>query len=146
MSDPAVEFVLARLPREEGTRLIPYDDATGITVRAPKGHISWGRGLNLEQCGSVGLFEVMDRYLLEQHHEYLKRFSWYDIDSVRQSVLLDIAFNAGDGGLLKFPHMLAAVSRQDWVTASSECRVADERLDLQRFAPLRQILLTGMAP
>jgi hypothetical protein len=141
----AVEITEARLDPEEGDDLYPYDDATGLRVRAPKGHISWGKGFNLEQCGSVGLFNVMRRYLLEQEQQQLISYSWYTtLDPVRQSVCLDIAYNDGVGGLLHFPHMIAALSRQDWPSAAAECKVTNPEL-AGRYQKLAQLLLTGIA-
>jgi len=139
----AIDLVLARLPSEEGRKLYPYDDATGLRVRAPKGKISWGDGFNLEECGSQGLFEVMDRYLLEQEQIPLLALPWYAaLDPVRQSVCLDIAYNAGVHGLLGFPHMIAALSRQDWQNAAAECKVTNPEL-AGRYAVLAQLLLNG---
>lgn len=142
-----VDVLLARLTREEGDRIFPYDDATGARVRAPspQGHISWGRGFNLDECGGPGLFDVMERYLVEQHDHVLAAYAWYNaLDDIRGSVPLDIAYNAGDAGeLLHFPHMIAAFAKGDITVAANECRVADPKLDASRYAPLRKILLTG---
>lgn len=137
----AVDLTEARLDPEEGTKLYPYDDATGLRVRAPKGHISWGKGFNLDACGSVGLFNVMRRYLLEQEDKTLQAFPWYvSLDPVRQSVCQDIAYNAGS--LLHFPHMIAALAKGDWATAAAECKVTNPEL-AGRYAALAQLLLTG---
>jgi len=140
----AVELVLARIPREEGRMFFPYDDATGQRVRAPKGKITWGDGFNLEECGSSALFEIMDRYLLGQEEIPLLKLPWYvALDPVRQSVCLDIAYNGGEQGfLLGFPHMIAALARQDWPTAATECHVEDPKL-AARYAALAQLLLIG---
>jgi len=139
----AVELTEARLDPEEGTKLYPYDDATGLRVRAPKGHISWGKGFNLDACGSVGLFNVMRRYLLEQEDATLHALSWYTgLDPVRQSVCLDVAYNDGTSGLLNFHHMIAALTKGDWATAAAECKVKNPELKA-RYATLAQLLLTG---
>jgi hypothetical protein len=55
---------------------------------------------------------------------------------------LDIAFNAGVNGLLKFPKMLAALAAKDWGTAANECRVTNPEL-AGRYQRLSRILLTG---
>jgi hypothetical protein len=137
----AVDLAEARLDPEEGDKLYPYDDATGLRVRAPKGHLSWGKGFNLEACGSTDLFNVMRRYLLEQEDKGLQTFSWYAaLDPVRQSVCLDISYNAGS--LLDFPHMIAALTKGDWATAAAECHVQNPEL-AGRYAALAQLLLTG---
>lgn len=139
-----VDYVLARLKLEEGERMKAYDDATGKTVVAPEGHLSWGWGFNLEQIGSSGLFAVMARYILDKLDDQLLRYPFYaQADDARASVFLDIAYNEGVGGLLHFPHMIAASLAKDWPTASNECKVADDRIDEQRYKPLRLILLNG---
>lgn len=142
----AVSVLLARLSKEEGDELLPYDDATGRPVKAPVGNLSWGRGFNLMQCGSAGLFEVMAEYLLTQLDALLKPHSWYaKAGDVRASVFLDIAYNAGLHGLLGFVKMLAAADADDWVTASAQCAVANPSLNESRYAPLRALLLSGVA-
>lgn len=142
----AIDVLMQRLATEEGERLKPYDDATGLPVVAPKGNLSWGRGFNLMQCGSAGLFQSMETYLLTALDRQLKSYPWYiNLDAVRQSVLLDIAYNSGLTGLLHFPHMLAAISRQDWASAATECHVENPAL-AGRYQALSQMLLTGLIP
>ena len=70
-------LLAARLPREEGQRLVPYDDATGKPVTAPVGNLTWGRGYNLMQCGSPALFDAMDAFLLAAIEAQLQKFGWY---------------------------------------------------------------------
>lgn len=140
----AVDLVFGRLTREEGERNLPYDDATGLPVRAPRGNLTWGRGFNLMACGSKGLFDVMERYLLQERFDAIKAYPWFALAGpTRQSVFLDIAYNAGVEGLLHFPHMLSAAARGDWVQAAAECKVSDPKLDASRYAPLRKLLLQG---
>lgn len=139
----AVDLTQARLDPEEGTKLYPYDDATGLRVCAPKGHTSWGKGFNLDECGSVGLFNVMERYLLEQENKSLQVLPWYaHLDPVRQSVCLDIAYNDGTSGLLAFHRMIGALEIGDWAGAAAECKVTNPEL-ANRYAALAQLLLTG---
>lgn len=136
------ELVLRRLVREEGEEFYPYDDKTGHRVRAPEGNISWGRGYNLEQCGSKTLFDAMDRVLIADVEQQLWKYDWYHKGTDTQgSVLLDVAFNAGVHGLLNFPHMIAAYDKEDWAEASKQCAVKNEQLNDSRYAPLRKLLL-----
>lgn len=134
----AIDSALPRIRVEEGFRSRPYLD-TGK-------HLTVGYGLNLdagisERVAAAALVEQ-----LQELHEMLSRYSWYaDLDPVRQSVLLDIAFNNGLTGLLHFPHMLAAISRQDWVAAANECHVENPEL-AGRYKNLAQLLFTGVIP
>jgi hypothetical protein len=141
----AVSVLLGRLTFEEGERSLPYDDATGLPVKAPQGNLSWGRGFDLMQCGSSGLFQVMENYLLTALDNQLQEYPWYaGAGDVRASVFLDIAYNAGLNGLVHgFPKMLAAAASGDWVTASAQCAVENPSLDKSRYEPLRALLLSG---
>jgi hypothetical protein len=141
----AVTVLIARLTTAEGEKILPYDDATGLAVKAPKGNLSWGRGFNLMQCGSPGLFDVMETYLLTQLDTRLKAYPWYAaLDEVRASVCLEISYNAGLEGLLHFPLMIAALIRQDWAEAAAQCHVQNPEL-AGRYAALAQLLLTGVS-
>jgi hypothetical protein len=139
----AIDLVMFRLPRSEGTRTLPYDDATGLQVRAPKGAVTWGRGFNLEECGSPGLFDVMERYLLQVCHDSLDKLPWYSsLDPTRQSVCLEIEYNAGEHGLLGYHRMISCLEVQDWHGASAECSTSNPALK-PRYARLADILETG---
>ena len=145
----AVDVFLAREPREEGERMLPYDDKTGLPVKAPLGNLTWGRGYNLMVCGSKGLFNVMDRFLAGALDSELQAFAWYrDAGDVRASVFLDIAYNGGEADLLGYPKMIAAVpaaiASGDWSAVAAQCTEKDPNLDASRYAPLRQLLLTGV--
>lgn len=146
-----VDYCLARLKREEGDRQFAYNDATGKQVTCkPNGNLSIGIGLNLED----GLDE--DERVWLANHRLLKlsaqlcQFTWYmGLDPIRRSVCLDIAFNEGERGLLKFPHMISALAIKDWHTAQEECKIAeitpmDKVVNEKRYVPLGLILLTGV--
>lgn len=73
----------------------------------------------------------------------LQAYPWYAaLDPVRQSVCLDIAFNAGLNGLLRFPLMIAALTVKDWADAAAQCRVSNPELT-SRYEKLANLLLTG---
>jgi hypothetical protein len=140
----AVSVLLSRLTTEEGERVLPYDDATGLNIRAPKGNLSWGRGFNLMKCGSKGLFDVMESFLLSALDSQLQTYPWYtQAGDVRASVFLDIAYNGGIHDLLGYPSMIHYASIGDWVNAAAQCTEKDPKLDASRYAPLRALLLSG---
>jgi hypothetical protein len=141
MSATATELTISRLVGEEGFRLLPYDDKTGQSVKAPLGNLSWGVGFNLMQCGSKGLFEAMLRYLVGQIEAQLVTLAWYSSlpDSV-QSVCQDIAFNGGIHDLMNYPKMIYALAHGDLASAANECAEKDPKLDASRYAPLRAII------
>lgn len=141
-----IELTYTRLKLEEGARQFAYDDSTGRRVSCqPKGNLSIGVGVNLETGLDGEEIDWLSRHRLEKIENQLNAYQWYrGLDPARQSVLLDIAFNQGVGGLLHYPHMLAAIQTQDWKSAAMECHVADPRLD-KRYADLAKILLSGEA-
>jgi hypothetical protein len=141
----AISVLEARLTIAEGERLLPYDDATGLPVKAPKGNLSWGRGFDLMQCGSPGLFAAMETYLLTQLDTALKDYPWYvALDDVRASVCLEIGYNSGLSGLLHFPLMIAALTQKNWAEAAAQCHVQNPEL-AARYAALAKLLLTGVS-
>lgn len=134
----AIDSALPRIRIEEGFRSRPYLDT--------EKHLTVGYGLNLdagisERVAAAALVEQ-----LQELHEMLSRYSWYaGLDLVRQGVCIDIAFNDGLHGLvIGFPKMIAALGRQDWITAQSECHVQNPELQ-ERYNALARILLTGAA-
>lgn len=141
----AIDLFVARSVREEGERSHVYDDATGLEIKAPVGNASWGRGFNLAQIGSPELYDVIERYLIGLTEARLLRYTWYRVlDEPRQSVLLDVGYNAGIGGLFGYPKMLAAIQRQDWICAAAECTTKNPKLK-SRYEVLSRILATGEA-
>lgn len=132
----AVDIVLPRLRQEEGFRATLYRDT--------QGHQTIGYGLNVDAGISQRVAAAALQAQLEELQEALVKYPWYaQLDPVRQSVLVDIAFNNGINGLLHFPHLLAALSRQDWASAATECHVENPEL-AGRYQKLSQILLTGI--
>ena len=110
--------LLEQLKRQEGLRLKPYKcTADKLTI---------GYGRNLE---GNGISETEAEYLLENDVFFLfaslqHKLAFFGLlDKTRCDVLVNMAFNLGVNGLLKFKKMLAAVELGDYVTA------ADEMLD-----------------
>lgn len=131
----AVDLALPRLKTEEGFRATKYTDT--------RGHTTIGYGFDVDAGISQFAAAALLTAQATERHESLTSYSWYaSLDPVRQSVCLDIAFNDGLHGLLNFPHLIAALSRQDWPSAATECRVTNPEL-ATRYAALAQLLLTG---
>jgi len=113
-----LDLAASLIRRHEGWRSRPYRDTEGLLT------IGYGFCLDrIEMPRSVG--EVWLRHLIEDIDAALRmHFDWYEgIDGVRQAVLIDMAYNLGVPGLLRFRRMLAALERGDFETA------ADEMLD-----------------
>lgn len=145
----AVEIALHRViqPNEEGFRAYPYDDATSLRVRAPKGHITWLYGCDLDTEGTPALGVVVARFKLETLEQSLAPRDWFaGANDPRKSVFLDIAFNQGLHGLLDYPSMIHYASLGDWVNAAVQCSVKPDSLPgvVARYKRLSDILLSGV--
>ena len=82
---------------------------------------------------------------LEELQDVLLKYRWYvTLDPIRQSVLLDLAFNNGLSGLLHFVDMISAIGRSDWSSAQSDLLDSQAaRENPHRYQILAQLLLTG---
>lgn len=106
---------LARmLEVDEGAKLFPY--------RCTSGKWTIGIGRNLQDRG-ITIDEA--RYLLKNDIQYFKqrleKYSWYQRQNeARQCVLVNMAFNLGLPGLLKFSSMIGALSSKDYAHAARE--------------------------
>lgn len=128
----------ALLTLHEGVRQYPYRDTVGkLTV---------GVGFNLDDVGLLP--EEIDFILSNRLNLVRTKLSallpWFDdLDEVRQAVLIDMAYNLGEAGLLRFKQTLASVKDGDYVTAAEQMldskwadqvgRRADRLSDMMRY-------------
>lgn len=104
--------LIQQLRRHEGERLKPY--------RCTAGKLTIGVGRNLEDRGITAQESA---YLLSNDidrvwNELRVRLPWMTgLNDVRQRVLLDMAFNLGTDGLLKFRNTLAAIEAGNYQKA-----------------------------
>lgn len=146
----------ALLVKHEGLRLTPY--------RCPAGKLTIGVGRNIEDKGfsaeerrvlgldngrklDDGITADEARYLLDNDiNEVWQALSaklaglFNSLEEARQHVLLDMAFNLGVAGLLKFRKMIAALERRDFERAADEMKdstwytqVGDRGPDLEQM-------------
>jgi lysozyme len=92
--------LLAELKRQEGFSRTIY--------KCPAGFNTIGYGLNLDAGISEGLAEVILKYLInEVEQELIRKLDWFpNLTQARKEVLINMAFNLGIEGLLKFRHTL----------------------------------------
>jgi lysozyme len=110
-----VTNILEQLKRDEGLRLKPYKDSVGKTT------IGIGRNLD-----DVGISE--DEALILLHNDLGKvagelraALPWAEnLGPVRGSVLGNMAFNMGIGGLLQFHKFLTALRLGNYEQAATE--------------------------
>ena len=108
-----LDALMAELERDEGVRFRPYKDSVGKTT------IGVGRNLD-----DVGISNVEARQLLlndiaRTTADLDKALPWWrTLDEVRQRVLVNMAFNMGTGGLVKFRQTLVFVKAGMWGAAA----------------------------
>jgi len=140
----AVDVLWGRLGTEEGRRAFAYNDATSKRVTCqPGGNLTIAVGVNLEVGLDDDEINWLSQHRVQKVSDALSAYAWYSgLDEVRQSVPLDIAFNAGLHGLLGYPHMIAALASKDYATAAANCTTTTPGLQ-GRYENLQRILLSG---
>jgi len=104
-----------QLKRQEGVSLKPYK-CTGDKLTI-------GYGRNLEDRGITAveaqmMLQTDIAYLFSVLPKRIKCFNY--LEKARADVLVNMAFNLGVNGLLKFEKMLVAVEAGDYCTAAKE--------------------------
>ena len=126
----------------EGFKTMPY--------RCTAGKLTIGVGRNLDDRG---ITPEEARYLLRNDlarvraelDSYLPW--WSGLSEVRRAVLIDMAFNLGIHGLLKFRNTLEALRRGDWQAAAAEMKNSKWYRDVGRRGDrLIQMVLTDAWP
>ncbi len=118
---------LAQLMRHEGAKRAP--DGTHVAYYCPAGALTIGYGHNLDALPLPGLDEL-SCISEAQAREILREDAaaaaaildeelpwWRSLNAPRQAVLLNMAFNMGVAGLLKFKNTLRAVREMRWKDA-----------------------------
>ena len=139
--------LIADLERDEGIRLVPYDDAAGqpVTGNLTNG-IGWAmnrRPLTPDQARIICGWHVD-----EIGQQLTALIKWFGVlDEVRSRALGNMAFNIGVHGLFEFIGMLGAMKDQRWDAA------ADAALDSKwakqvpnRAARIAHMIRTGGDP
>lgn len=105
------------LQKHEGLRLKAYKCSSGKTT------IGFGRNLD-----DKGITEEEANWLLSNDIEEITQqaqdnFPWFDsLDEVRQNVILDMIYNLGIAGFLKFKLMIHFLEIGDYTQASIEMK------------------------
>lgn len=137
-------IVTQRLCIHEGIRLEPY--------RCPAGYLTIGVGRNLDTNPITseeekvvgdwrhGITKNAAFYLLRNDiarvEKECKQYIgfWNNLDDERQYALLDMAFNLGIKGLLKFKKMLSAIALGNYKEAAEECLNSKYAKDVSKRA------------
>jgi lysozyme len=135
-----VNTMVQQLTRDEGLRYKPYQDSVGkLTI---------GVGRNLSDVG-LSLDEI--QYLLandlkKADAEVHSHLPWADaLSDVRRAVLVEMAFNLGIDGLLKFKNTLALIQAGMFEAATNEMLKSKWAKEVgDRANRLSEQLKTGM--
>jgi len=115
MTESLLNRIKAQLVRHEGIRLKPY--------RCTAGKLTIGIGRNLDDCGifQKEAYAMLERDILDCEQWLIDEIPeiYNNLDEVRQSVLLNMCFNLGIKGLLKFKNTLAFIAAGDWERAAN---------------------------
>ena len=133
------ELLIKQLQKHEGLRLKPY--------KCSAGKLTIGYGRNLEDRGIDKAEACM--LLANDIHQCINQVQdripcFPKLNDVRQNVLINMAFNLGIAGLLKFRKFLSALERKDFEDASVE--MLDSRWSRQvgiRATELSEQIRTG---
>ena len=124
-------IVCQRLMIHEGLRLQPYYcskkkltigvgrciETNPFTAEEEKVIGDWRHGIT--KCSAIYLLQNDVKKIYKELKSKLKFFK--DLDGERQYALIDMAFNLGVSGLMRFSKMLDAIKRENYYEASKEC-------------------------
>jgi len=115
MEAKLLERIKEQLVRHEGLRLKPY--------RCTAGKLTIGIGRNLDDCGisQTEAYVLLENDIQNCENQLLDEIPdiYNPLDDVRKSVLLNMCFNLGIGGLLGFNNTLAYIAAGDWERAAN---------------------------
>lgn len=138
--------LIERIKRHEGFKPRVYDDATGQELKAGdtvRGVPTIGHGITwITQEESLWLAQ---RRLTSIHAELSDRLPFFsELNPVRCDVLVEMAYQMGVEGVLKFHNTLAAVTDGNWDWAAEEMMdSAWARQTPYRAAKLARIMKEG---
>ena len=104
-----------RIMAEESCRLDAYQDSLGIwTIGWGHAHVAPGTVWTQQQADTT-----LDADLFNAIHDLDFHLAWWrDLDVVRAAVLLNMAFNMGVEGLLRFHNTLTFIQDGNYAAAS----------------------------
>lgn len=110
--------IKTQLHRDEGVKDHAYVDSEGYLT------IGVGRLIDKRKGGRLTPREIeflLDNDIEEKEDELRAKLPWYDdLDEARRGVLLNMAFNLGVDGLLKFARTLESVKLGRYAAAAEQ--------------------------
>jgi lysozyme len=123
MEATLLERIKEQLVRHEGLRLKPYRCTAGkLTITRIGFQIKFGM---TDDCGisQTEAYVLLENDIQNCEQQLLDEIPeiYNALDEVRKSVLLNMCFNLGIGGLLGFNNTLAFIAAGDWERAANAC-------------------------
>lgn len=110
-----LDKAIDQLKRDEGFKRMPYFDTRGV-LTVGYGFNLMSDGLTENESSTVLHIRAWNRYI-----EMLKELPWAKyLDDARQGVLLNMAYNLGTVGELKFHVTLADVQAKNYDLAAAD--------------------------
>lgn len=104
-----------QLVRHEGLKLTPY------FCTANKLTIGVGRNLEANGISKAEAMFMLENDIVKVMNDLDEHLPWWkELSTVRQHVLIDMAFNMGIFGLLKFQKTLQAIKEERYADAAAE--------------------------
>jgi lysozyme len=125
----------------EGKRYSLYKDIRGLDS------LGVGHCIAVKPLSDAAVMQILNDDIADARAEVLQSLPWTtSLDSVRMDTLIEMAFNLGIGGLMKFTDTLAAVKAGAWQAAHDALLnnphwIAE--VGLPRVTRLANQLLTG---
>lgn len=112
---------IALIEKHEGYKCFPYKDTQGL-LTVGYGHNLVAKPLDPQVLALLQLaYHLQCMIDTKQVTTYLQQIPWFQkLDSVRQAVLIDMAYNLGIPRLLEFHQMLQAVQEGHYQEAANQ--------------------------
>ena len=118
-----IDKALKLIKKHEGTG--PVRNGRYFPYACPAQKLTIGFGRNIEERG---ISEDEAEFLLHNDVQECIRFlkkAFYKFDSflqIRQIALIDMSYNLGFAGFLKFKKMVAAIYKEDWEEVAAQAK------------------------
>ncbi len=129
------------LLKDEAYRQFPYVDQNGVLTIAIGRNISLtGEGVSMDEA-----LILLDNDIANRYNKLAHYFPWFlGLSEARQIALVNMSFNLGFEGFLKFHKMLFALESRDYAMAADEMLDSEWRQQVgERATRLANIIRTG---
>lgn len=133
------ESLQDRIARHEGYRQFVYSDSLGHPT------VGFGRALDTRGVSRQEALSLLENDIAAFTKEVQDALPWIStLDATRTGVLIEMAFQLGTDGLLKFHQALGCMSRGDWQGAATQMLASEwARQTPARAQELAEIVRSG---